>query len=380
MTPEDDFTHDDDRAHNRADGTEGEWVSSEPPVDDFGDEPQAETATVSEGDDHDHEEQTETTSAEKKKFPFLLLIGALGSLGIVGGLAYWHFMPKQDPQVSVLDMAAKNVLKESAPAFASKPATAAIEKPAVPVVPAAVEVAPKTGYSVPTMTPPPASAAAPAVEKKPTEEVTAPEAWPTVVPAPSDEPAPKQVAVVQAAVPAPAQNNQADDQRLAALSGRIDDLQKSLGLTAQQLTQINDKLSKNTGAAQAPAQNNSALEDRLNQLEQKLMQMQQQPKAVREAPVHDDMVENVIPVHSKKTKHAAVHVSAHHKKVHVAAKPNRWVLRSAAPDEAWIAKDAKTRQLRPVHVGDNVESIGKVTAIQQVGDTWVVQGSHGTIR
>jgi hypothetical protein len=56
------------------------------------------------------------------------------------------------------------------------------------------------------------------------------------------------------------------------------------------------------------------------------------------------------------------------------------MVRAAAPGEAWVAKDATTRELRPVHVGDELPGIGRVQAIHQMGDNWVIEGTRGTLR
>ena len=56
-----------------------------------------------------------------------------------------------------------------------------------------------------------------------------------------------------------------------------------------------------------------------------------------------------------------------------------WILRAATPDEAWVAKGSETRELRPVHIGDKLPGIGKVVAIRQTGDGWVLEGTSGSI-
>jgi uncharacterized coiled-coil protein SlyX len=174
------------------------------------------------------------------------------------------------------------------------------------------------------------------------------------------------------------------------LSSRIDDLQKSLGQTTQQLSQISEKLS----ALQSPSSAaDPAMQERLGKLEQKLSALEQQkvaPAAV--APDHSASIDEVIPPQVKKKPKVIIsHIVVHHKRVvrvvhehegvkPAPAKPNTWVLRAATPGEAWVAKGSETRELRPVHVGEELSGIGRVTSIKQVGDTWVVQGTHGTVR
>jgi len=72
-------------------------------------------------------------------------------------------------------------------------------------------------------------------------------------------------------------------------------------------------------------------------------------------------------------------VAKHSTKSKEASKPASWVLRAATPDEAWVAKDASTAELRHIQVGDELPGIGRVNAIHQAGDTWTVEGAQGTI-
>jgi hypothetical protein len=381
MTPSDDFP--DDPEH-KAGADEGDWISSEPPVDDFGDDAAAEAATVSEGEETAaHEPAAEPVAEEKQKFPFLLLLGAVGSLAVVGGLAYWHFGGHRQESPSILDMAAQNSLKEAVPNFAAKPAASAET---------AAEVAPKTAYSAPSATP-----ETPKEVKKPARQAEAPPAAepPKETVAVISEPAPPLPAPVAAPASPPV------DERLTALSTRIDDMQKALQQATLQLGQIAEKLaaapqpapaaSPPTPAASPPmlvaSQPNPAMQERLDKLEQKLLQIEQEKAAPPTAPAHQAAVDKVIPPQTmKKPRREVAHNAARHKTKakpkpkHVAAAPNAWVLRAARPDEAWIARGTETRALQPVHVGDDLIGIGKVTAIQQVGDAWVVQGTHGTIR
>lgn len=373
MTPDDDFSHDHEHDHDPK--TEGEWVSNDPPVDDFGDDQHAESATVSEGDEHDHdhdpEDSSDISAEEKKKSPLLLLLGLVVTLAAVGGFAYWHFMGRQE-QPSVLDVAVQSSTHEAAPNFVSKPSP---PPAAAPVVAPAPDVAPKTAFSAPVSSPD-------MDKKEPQQAGSAMPAGVTPAAAPvgaaMNEAAAKPVAAMTAAAaPSPA-----DEERISALSNRIDDLQKSLSQTTQQLGQINDKLATAVApTASGQSQPDPALQERLNRLEQKLVQLEQQPKEMAAPVTHHVSVDTILPERSTKhVHHISSHSFTHHKMAAAKGKSNGWILRAATPDEAWVAKDAKTRELRPVHVGDELGNIGKVTSIQQVGDTWVVQGTHGTVR
>ena len=94
-------------------------------------------------------------------------------------------------------------------------------------------------------------------------------------------------------------------------------------------------------------------------------------------------------VPSSVVKHRENHQESHkvaHKAVkkapvaEAAPEPPQWVLRAASPGQAWVATSAVSRDLKQLHVGDSLPGIGRVTAIQQQGDAWLVQGTTGTIR
>lgn len=371
MTPaDDDFTHDDEHKHDAADG---DWMAGEPPVDDFND-PATDTATVSEGEEH-IEEAPAATGSEKKKFPILMLIGAIGSLAIAGGLGYMHFSGgHKDEDSSLLDMAANNSAQPVTPHFAEAPASAPAAATA-PAAPPALEVAPTTSFSQPATN---ENVSAKKAAQQPAE-TTAPVAVAAPTPAPVTAPA----------------NKDADEARLAALQTRIDDLQKSLSQTTDQLNQVNEKLAAAqqpvaiSTAAPAAAQMDSATQERINKLEQKILQLEQHqetapPATVTAAPTAT-AVDKAFPqarVKKTYTSHHASHKSAHKSAAKTAktAEHEKWVLRAASPDEAWVAKGTESRELRPVHVGDEVAGIGKVTGIKQSGGAWVLQGTTGSIR
>jgi len=399
MTPPDDIHPDD--AHG-ADGGEGEWISNEPPVDDFGD-PSLETATVSEGNEHAHEESAseEPPVEEKKKFPFLLLAGAVGSLVVVGALAYWQF-GGHDEQPSLLDLAAQNAAPVAVPHFASKPTASADTQPASsnlaskgavspvepPPSPQITDVAPTTGYSVPSANSEAVKPIKMAVQEAGSAVPSAGAAASAPLLPPSadivlDKDTHDQAPVAVAAAPA----NAVSDARLTVLSARIDDLQKSLSQATAQLGQINDKLSAGQAPSAVPApvavQPDAATQERLDKLEQKLIQMEQHQATLPASAPQLTAVDTVFPPQAvKKPKHTSPHKAPPRKVAHQAPKvaAEKWILRAATPDEAWIAKSVDSRELRPVHVGDDLPGIGKVTSIRQVGDAWVLQGTSGTIR
>jgi intracellular multiplication protein IcmG len=376
--------------HPPAEG-EGEWISNEPPVDDFGD-PAADGATVSEGDEPLHDEQDElpediasedmvpVDGGEKKKFPLVLLVGAVGSLIVVGALGYWQFGGHRS-EPSMLDVGGQPAPAASMPSFASKPAAPVVSPAAL----AALDVAPTTGFSQPSTTVDAAKTPEPPVAKvvESAVSVLSPAAPQPAVPAPTlPLVAPSPTPAMGPVVIPPSPNG--NDARLTVLSSRIDDLQKVLAQATEQLGQISDKLSSVQTGAVVPAgaaSSDPALQERLNKLEQKMLQMEQH-RSPRSASVED-----VYPSKTTikpKTTHTKAHSGLRRTVVRLApiVKPasQKWILRAASPEEAWIAKDAQTRELRPVHVGDSVPGVGKITAILQRGDTWSVQATNGVIR
>jgi hypothetical protein len=371
MTSTDNFPHDDE---HKAGTEDGDWVSSEPPVDDF-DDSLAETATVSEGDEHPQEEAAAVVEEDRKKLPLLLLVGAIGALAVVGGVAYWQFGGHGHEQSALLDLAAQNNAPQTAvPDFSSKPLASAEVPSAAPA--SSANVAPTTSFSAPSISSDVANAV-----KEPSQQAGA--ATPAVASAPALSP--PSTAVANAVVSAPAsspvsaQTNAAADARLAALSARIDDLQKTLGQATQQLGQISDKLTvtQTTEPAAVAIQSEQATEERLNKLEQKLLQVEQHQGTHA---THVASAEAVFPKRSvKRSTHKAAHAKASQVKSQPVSSP-KWFLRAATPNEAWVATGSETRDLRPVHVGDELSGVGKVTAIQQVGDGWVIKGSAGVIR
>ncbi|MDE2029969.1 MAG: hypothetical protein KGI97_05315, partial [Alphaproteobacteria bacterium] len=84
----------------------------------------------------------------------------------------------------------------------------------------------------------------------------------------------------------------------------------------------------------------------------------------------------------KTVRHAAPHKTARkapRRATRHAAAP-RWILRAALPGQAWVATSATSRDLHHLRVGDTLEGIGRVTAIEASGNGWIVRGTAGEIR
>ena len=380
MSPDDEFTHEDE---HKTDVEGGDWTSGGPPVDDFGDAPTEETsenATVSEGVEH-AEDAAAPVVKEKKKFPVTIIVGLVGFLAIAGGVAYWQFGGHNQEQVSILDMAAQKAAEETMPSGASKPATLSTN--------AADNVAQTSAFGSPS-----SSGNAPPQQMgavTPSAPVAA-SVSPSLAPANNVSPDSGNI---------PAASGSANDARLTALSSRIDDLQKSLAQATQQLGQINEKLAESSvqppASASASTQPDPAMMDRLGKLEQKMMQIEQQQQQPGTPPVRSSVSTTHHEHHARSSRsyaYAPRHRTVHHASSALETQPTAsssqilqepgassgWVLRAATMDEAWVAKGATTRQLRPVHVGDELAGIGRITSIQQEGSGWVVQGTAGTIQ
>jgi len=403
---QDDLIHDDRGAQQPDPGHSDDWISSEPPVDDFSDHThEGEGATISE--DHEsaeHETQSESDGAgviaEKKKMPLLLIAGVVGGLALIGGGGYWYMSNGHQDQSTLIDQMAQNTPSSSPLSYANKPADPT-PTTAAPIV----DTAPTTSYGAPSPQPSGGALLQQAAQAQ-TGSATPAMATPSVSPSAAvvaakamADAAPTTTVSPQAIQPqtSPA-NNTVEDSRVTALATRLDDVQKMLAQTTQQLGQISDKLSAGQGGGVTAAADPQTT-DRLTKLEQKLMQFEQRQApepahtSVVTASNNDDGLtsSHVFPRKPTRARHViqhkASHASRHHAKAPAATSERHfldqsagWVLRAATPDEAWIAKNNDTRELHPVHIGDNLAGIGKVTAIEQSGDGWVLQGTTGNIR
>ena len=168
-----------------------------------------------------------------------------------------------------------------------------------------------------------------------------------------------------------------------ALAARVEDLQKSLEQTSQQLSDISAHLANAQQTSSAPS---AAVENRLTQIEQQMAQIELTEKVTGETVTARPA--------SAPRPHKAVSASVAGATVHRrSAKPSvevneaaimasapAWVLRGATPDEAWVSKDATSRELRPVHIDDTLPGIGRVTAIRETAGGWVIDGTQGSVR
>ena len=180
-------------------------------------------------------------------------------------------------------------------------------------------------------------------------------------------------------------------QRLNALTAHVEDLQKALAQTTQQLSQISNMV-----AAKMPASpQDSAIENRLNKIEQQVLQIQHAEPVTAASPVVTQETSTAVVADATPEKPAVKSsVSTHKRKVppkpsHVTHKvssakstktSSHWTLRAATPNEAWVSNGDSSDEFRHVQVGDTLSGIGRIEAIRQTGDNWTIEGTQGSVR
>jgi len=368
------------------------WHDNQPPVDDFADHPPEETATVSEETEILGEE-TEVTEIPRKKVSLLLpLVAGIGGLLFLGALLYWQFGAAPTPTGQTAQLSSPPPLSTETPASAdtaaAKPAPissngsadiSSLKQPAEDVTPTTA-MAPVADASAPPSSP------APVVPSVSTSPPVVSPSIPATVPL-----SPPSATIAAAPV-----KNDAVEQRLNILSAHVEDLQKSLTQATQQLSQVSNMIAANPPSAQS----SPALEDRLGKIEQQLEQMQHNAPTVTSPPMaasESSTVAELAPkksaakpsahvthkASSKTARHkksqAVAHKSTPHATVAISPSPH-WILRAATPDEAWVATNDFSPELRHIQIGDTLTGIGRVLAIHQNGDNWVIEGSQGTVQ
>jgi len=139
----------------------------------------------------------------------------------------------------------------------------------------------------------------------------------------------------------------------------------------QKLTALQQKLDQSEAARQDQNTTITELQNRLSESESKLANLAAQPTA---APANPSA-----PASAAKVKKQAKAKSDSNVSDNASAKtPQTWELRSAADGVAWVSRPADN-QLYRVSVGDELPGVGRVTAIRQQGDSWIVVGTTGQI-
>ena len=394
-----------DHEHGDATGSHQEgWHGDHPPVDDFADHANdhtgEETASVSEETGLGEEVESEHTEAAGRSLPLLPIAAGIGLILLLGAGLYWQFGMSKSSNSVPIALNSSPVLPVGVALPPAQPVTpvqnSAGQTPAMltlNTVPSSQTVVSPTPTSQPVDVMPttslPVAVAVPVTPPVPMAQVV-----PVVTPAP--------VSPTTNATPTA---SPAVEGRLNTLSNKVDDLQKSLDQATQKLTQVATLMSSQTSTQGA----NPALDERVTKIEQQLSQLDHKnrttpsptTKPAALASANDasliDMSSTPKPIEplarplTHKPHHMAT-VAKPHKPVRsakpasqtpvaqpVAAAHEPWMLRAATPNEAWVAKDVNTSELRHIQVGDTLPGIGQVKGIHQTGNGWTIEGSQGTI-
>jgi len=336
-----------------------------------------------------------TETKLKGRSPLLPIIAAVGGIALLAGVAWWQF-------------GGGNIL--SSPSVEEAPLThptvainQPVSQPPAPIsTPQALPVAPKVSETSSTdgaVTPAPAPQAPAALNPvAPTPAITPEVASPASVPPSPVEPSlvtpiNPPVSVSNSPIGSPPLSLGKENQRVEALASRMDDLQKSLNQVTEQLSQMTTIVAA-SGSSMSGDKN---IEERLDKLEQQVGRAHHNaPTLSAPATLTADDGSVAIPASVSPEPSKAVHHEVEHE-IHKAeehhAKPHNkpivieskgqsvahWVLRAAIPGQAWIAPNGTDKDLKPVHVGDVLQGIGRVTAIEPKDGDWVVEGTKGSL-
>ncbi len=148
---------------------------------------------------------------------------------------------------------------------------------------------------------------------------------------------------------------------------------------AQKLQELQQKLSQVETERQDQAATITELQNRLAEAETKVttlqQQLQQQAAAAADGGTAPPVKTKIKSAHATKSKET----ESKGDQQEAAKTPQTWELRSASDGTAWVSR-ASDNQLYRVAVGDELPGVGRITAIRQQGDSWVVVGTSGQIR
>jgi hypothetical protein len=389
--------HDDVLTHGHDD------VHEAPSDYEFSDEHGGAAASEEHADEHN---SIPADDLPARRSPILPIVAAFSGILLLGGVAWWQFGSGTSAPVAMSSDAPMSVpslpplpgtstatsVPETTVAPKSASAASGLNFPA-PDMPKAASIPAPIGVApVPSAMPPapaPHMGSLPsltaqvntAVDHKTFDGLVLPPVQPSVAsPVPSVTPAAAPVAVVS--------RSNADDERIYALTNRMDALQKSIQQTSDQLGQMANMVTASIG--------NKQTDERLDKLEQQIAQLKHPAPtlaAPASLPASDAINPTPAPIAKKKAPASVViypltaHIT-HHAAVHKAKLQEEpktiiipvWVLRAASPGQAWVSTNATSHDLKPLRVGDTLAGIGRVTAIQQQGGNWVVQGTSGTLQ
>ncbi len=318
-------------------------------TDTFGSEPQDHDAGTTQDGDAVHElpseeefavEDTRTPpSAKSQRSPVLPIAAAVGGVFLLGAVAWWQFSGNSS---SVQGFSADSFAIPSAPVAELPVAPPSPQEQAQPAQKTNLVEAPKESE---ILAPPPLApdAVAPV---SPAAVTTVPMGAPAAA-APTGASVPVPIASAEA-VPTPP----TPEQRIEALTSRIDTLQKS----------VDSLTGGSTAGGEATVPSYKELLDKVEKIEQKLSATDRAPQSSRAAS------------EPKRAPKAKVERATQKKAA------SGLVLRAASNGQAWVSKSVNSTDLKEVQVGDSLPGIGRITDIKMQGDKWVIQGTKGTLQ
>lgn len=186
-----------------------------------------------------------------------------------------------------------------------------------------------------------------------------------VAPAPATPAEPVPPVTTPAPVPAPAPTQQAGAAPTPVTVPATPPSAAAADAMSEHLAELEKKLASMEAKAQ---QQDTVIADLQNQLAEAQLKAST-PKT--ESDNHEP---------APKPKPKAERQPAKPKPVETVKKPaSAWELRSASDGVAWVSRPADNQLFR-IAVGDQVPGLGRITAIRQQGEAWVVVGTEGQIR
>ena len=191
---------------------------------------------------------------------------------------------------------------------------------------------------------------------------------------PLEEPVGTEAPVVATPTPAPVQ-----PAGVEASSEEVKTLKTQLETALKRIDDLEKKSDQPVVAASGtPSEDVKALRAALESLQNKVETLSAEKEALQKK--EPEMVSESPRTEEKRpTKVSSPSKKAEPREVPKTKKSVVWDLKGAMPGQAMIAVHGE-RDLKMIRIGDEVAGIGRVTAIENSGKGWVVQGTTGQIR
>ncbi len=191
---------------------------------------------------------------------------------------------------------------------------------------------------------------------------------------PLEEPVGTEAPVVATPTPAPVQSTMVETS-----SEEVKVLKTQLETALKRIEDLEKKSDQPVVAAPAtPSEDVKALRAALESLQNKVETLSAEKEALQKK--EPEMVSESPRTEEKRpTKVSSPSKKAEPREVPKTKKSVVWDLKGAMPGQAMIAVHGE-RDLKMIRIGDEVAGIGRVTAIENSGKGWVVQGTTGQIR